>query len=59
MIAQTLPLVIFPLSEIEKKIHLSGRRYRFRSALGSADHQFLISVPKDELKIVSKIGIKN
>ena len=30
------------------KKHLSGRRYRSRSASGSAIHQYLIGVPKEE-----------
>ena len=32
--------------------HLSGRRYRSRSTLGSAIHQFLMGVPKDGYKIL-------
>ena len=33
-----------------EKIHLSGRIYKSRSALGYAFHQFLMGVPKDEYK---------
>ena len=46
---QTWPHVIFSFFQKLKK-HLSGRRYRFRSALGSAVHQFLMGVLKDECK---------
>lgn len=40
------------------KKHLSGRRYRSRSALGSAIHQFLLSVPKQSYENCFKNWIK-
>ena len=42
-----------------KKKNISRRRFRSRSALGSAVHQFLMGVPKISMKIVSKNGLKD
>lgn len=46
--AQIWRLRFFPLSEIEKKKHLCGKRYRPKRSLGSSVYQFQISVPKEE-----------
>ena len=40
------------------KKHLSGRRYRSRTALGSAIHQYLIGVPKEEYENCFRSWIK-
>ena len=43
-IPQTLPHVIFWFPKL--KAFLAGRKYQSRQALGSAIHQYLITVPK-------------
>ena len=50
-IPQTLPhVILFP----KLKAFLAGRKYQSRQALGSAIHQYLITVPKSEYRDVFK-----